>query len=126
MRLQRYLTGVAMAALMAGSAVAQTAPGQAPAAAGTLNPAAEQAPTQAPAATPQFQMSDGILATVNDSVITGYDLRQRMLLLIAMTQVQPTPEKSTAIQQNAKKALIDERIQAHEQAKYEDLKVTDE
>ena len=48
MRLQRYLTGVAMAALLAGSAVAQTAPGQAPAAAGTLNPAAEQAPTAAP------------------------------------------------------------------------------
>ena len=126
MRFQRYLTGVAMAALLAGSAVAQTAPGQQPAAAGTLNPAAEQAPPAAPAATPQFQLADGILATVNDSVITGYDLRQRMLLMIAMTQVQPTPENIPAIQQQAMNALIDERLQNQEMAKFEELRVTDE
>lgn len=125
MRLQRYLTGVAMAALLAGSAVAQTAPGQAPAAAGTLNPAAEQAPPAAPAAAPQFQLADGILVTVNDSVITGFDLRQRMLLVIAMTQVQPTAENIPAIQQQAMNALIDERLQNQELAKYEELKVED-
>jgi peptidyl-prolyl cis-trans isomerase SurA len=71
-------------------------------------------------------MADGILATVNDSVITGYDLRQRMLLLIAMTQVQPTPENIPAIQQEALNALIDERLQVQELANYEDLKVSDE
>ncbi|HYC68058.1 peptidylprolyl isomerase [Brevundimonas sp.] len=125
MRFQRYLTGVAIAALLAGSAVAQTAPQQ-PAAAGTLNPAAEQAPPAAPAPAPQFQMADGVLATVNDSVITGFDLSQRMLLLIAMTQVQPTPENIPAIQQEALNALIDERLQLQELANYEDLKVTDE
>ena len=125
MRLQRYLTGVAMAALLAGSAVAQTAPQQAPAAAGTLNPAAEQAPTASPTAAPQFQLADGILVTVNDSVITGFDLRQRMLLLIAMTQVQPTAENIPAIQQQALNALIDERLQNQELAKYEDLQVSD-
>lgn len=125
MRFQRYLTGVAITALLAGTAVAQTAPQQ-PAAAGTLNPAAEQAPPAAAPATPQFQMADGVLATVNDSVITGYDLRQRMLLLIAMTQVQPTPENIPAIQQEALSALIDERLQRQELANYEDLQVTDE
>ena len=124
MRFQRYLTGVAIAALLTGTAVAQTAPQQ-PAAAGTLNPAAEQAPPAAPAAAPQFQMADGVLATVNDSVITGFDLRQRMLLLIAMTQVQPTPENLPAIQQQAMSVLIDERLQNQELAKYEDLKVPD-
>jgi peptidyl-prolyl cis-trans isomerase SurA len=124
MRFQRYLTGVAIAALLTGTAVAQTAPQQ-PAAAGTLNPAAEQAPPAAPTAAPQFQMSDGVLATVNDSVITGYDLRQRMLLLIAMTQVQPTPENIAAIQQEALNALIDERLQTQEMANYE-LRITDE
>ena len=121
MRFQRYLTGVAIAALLTGTAVAQTAPQQ-PAAAGTLNPAAEQAPPAAP----QFQMPDGILATVNDSVITGYDLRQRMLLLIAMTQVQPTPENIPAIQREALSALVDERLQKQELATYEGLEVTDE
>ena len=125
MRFQRYLTGVAIAALLTGTAVAQTAPQQ-PAAAGTLNPAAEQAPPAAAPAAPQFQMADGILATVNDSVITGYDLRQRMLLLIAMTQVQPTPENIPAIQREALSALVDERLQKQELATYEGLEVTDE
>jgi len=125
MGLQRYMTGVAIAALLAGSAMAQTAPPAQPAAAGNLNPAAESAPVAPPAA-PAFQMSDGILATVNDSVITGFDLRQRMLLLIAMTQVQPTPENIPAIQQQALNALIDERLQGQELAKYEDLVVSDE
>ena len=125
MRFQRYLTGVAIAALLAGTAMAQTAP-QEPAAAGTLNPAAGQTPPAAPPAAPEFQMADGILATVNDSVITGFDLRQRMLLLIAMTQVQPTPENIPAIQQEALNALIDERLQIQELANYETLVVTDE
>ena len=125
MGLQRYITGVAIAALLASSAMAQTAPPAQPAAAGTLNPAAEVAPVAPPAA-PAFQMSDGILATVNDSVITGFDLRQRMLLLIAMTQVQPTPENIPAIQQQALNALIDERLQVQELAKYEDLVVSDQ
>jgi peptidyl-prolyl cis-trans isomerase SurA len=125
MGLQRYMTGVAIAALLAGSAMAQTAPPAQSAAAGNLNPAAEVAPIAPPAA-PAFQMSDGILATVNDSVITGFDLRQRMLLLIAMTQVQPTPENIPAIQQQALNALIDERLQSQELRSYEDLVVSDE
>ncbi|MGZ9098546.1 MAG: peptidylprolyl isomerase [Brevundimonas sp.] len=125
MGLQRYMTGVAIAALLAGSAMAQTAPPAQPAAAGNLNPAAERAPPAPPAA-PAFQMSDGILATVNDSVITGFDLRQRMLLLIAMTQVQPTPENIPAIQQQALNALVDQRLQMQELANYEDLVVSDQ
>ena len=127
MGLQRYMTGVAIAALLAGSAMAQTAPPAQPAAAGNLNPAAEAAPPPAaPPAAPAFQMSDGILVTVNDSVVTGFDLRQRMLLLIAMTQVQPTPENIPAIQQQALNALIDERLQVQELRNYEDLVVSDE
>ncbi|MDY6925114.1 MAG: peptidylprolyl isomerase, partial [Pseudomonadota bacterium] len=124
MRFQRYLTGAAIAALLAGGAVAQTAPQQ-PAAAGTLNPAGRQAAPAALPETPQFQLADGVLVTVNDSIITGYDLRQRMLLLIAMTQVQPTPENIPAIQQEALNALIDERLQAQELTNYESLIVTD-
>ena len=131
MRLMRYSTGVAMAALIAGSAVAQTAPAPAatppaPQAAATLNPAAEAAPARpAAAATPQFTLADGIVATVNDQVITGFDLRQRMLLLIASTQVQPTEENLPAIQQQALNALVDERLQAQEITNYETLVVED-
>lgn len=128
MRFQRCLTGMAIAALLAGPAVAQTAPGQQPAAAGALDPAVGQTPRQPAAAAPAFQLADGVLATVNDSVITGYDLRQRMLLLIAMTQVQPTPENLPAIQQQALNALVDERLQAQELAKFQEegLRITDE
>lgn len=125
MRFQRYLTGAAIAALLAGTAMAQSAP-QPPAAAGTLNPAAEQAPPAAPATEPQFQMAEGVLATVNDSVITGFDLRQRMLLLIAMTQVQPTAENIPGLQQEALNALIDQRLQIRELGNYKDLVVADE
>ena len=124
MRLMRFSTSVAMAALLAGTAVAQTAPVPGPAA-GTLDPAAEQAPAAA-AAQPEFKLADGIVATVNDQVITGFDLRQRMLNVIAMSQVQPTEENIPAIQQQALNALIEERLQAQEITKYKDLKISDE
>ena len=115
MRLTRCSTGVAMAALIAGSAVAQTAPApQAPAPAAAARPA------------PEFTLADGIIATVNDQVITGFDLRQRMLTIIAMSQVQPTDENIPAIQQQALSALVEERLQAQEITNYEDLKISDE
>ncbi|MFK0299474.1 peptidylprolyl isomerase [Brevundimonas sp. NPDC090276] len=125
----RYTTGVAMAALMAvtavGPSLAQTAPAQPAPAAGTLNPAAEEAPQRAATAAPQFRMADGIIATVNDRIITGFDLRQRMLVLMAMTQVQPTEENIGAIQQQALNDLIEQHLQAAEIAKFEQLKISD-
>lgn len=133
MGLMRFTAGVAMAALVAGSALAQTAPAPTGPAqtgptrpAGSLDPAAEQAPVTAPAAQPEFRLADGIVATVNDQIITGFDLRQRMLSVIAMSQVQPTEENLPAIQQQALQSLIEERLQAQEIANFETLVVTDE
>lgn len=137
MRVMRYPMAVAMAAILAGTAHGQTAPTRpaAPAstpsppsgqpAAGALNPAAEAAP--APAATaPQFDLADGIVASVNDRIITGYDLRQRMLMLILSSEIQPTQENLPAIQQAALNALIEERLKAQEITNYESLRVSDE
>lgn len=124
MGLMRISTAVAMAALVAGSAIAQTAPAGQPA--GTLDSAAGQTPAAPAATAPEFRLADGIVATVNDQIITGFDLRQRMLTVIAMSQVQPTEENIPAIQQQALQALIEERLQAQEIAKYETLIVTDE
>ncbi len=121
MGLMRFSTGVAVAALVAGSALAQTAP-TGPAA-GTIDPVPSMA---APAGQPEFTLADGIVATVNDQIITGFDLRQRMLSVIAMSQVQPTEENIPAIQQQALQALIEERLQAQEIANYESLTITDE
>lgn len=129
MGFKRFVSGVTCAALMATmtplSVQASVMPQDPPGAAGALNPAAESAPRMT-AEAPQFQMADGILATVNDSVITGYDLRQRMLLLILQAQVEPTEENLPAIQREALNAMIEERLQMQELAKYAgDLTVTD-
>lgn len=124
MRLTRYMAGTAIAALLATQVFAQAAPRispQSPAqspAAGALDPAAEAAPAQPPLA-PEFEMAEGVIATVNDQIITGFDLRQRMLMLIAMTQVQPTAENLPAIQNQALQALIDEKLQQQELVRYE-------
>ena len=142
MGLMRYSTGAALAALLlAGSAYGQTAQAQAqaparpaaqpaaqgPAAAGAPNPAAGDTPTRPAAAQPQFQLADGIVATVNDKIITGFDLRQRMLMLIASSQIQPTEENLPAIQQAALNALIEDRLKNQELTKFaSQLKVTDE
>lgn len=124
MRFERSITGLAVAALLSSTALAQTAPQTpGPAVAGVPNPAGPATQTAAPA--PQFQLADGVLATVNDSVITGFDLRQRMLLLIALTQVQPTQENLPAIRQQALNLIIDERLQNQELDSYPDLKATD-
>lgn len=126
MRLNRYTAGVAklalVTALLTSPVVAQTPP-QAQAA-GALDPAAQAAPAQAAPAS-NFQMAEGVVATVNDQIITGFDLRQRMLLLIAMTQVQPTEENLPALQNQALQNLIDEKLQQAELARYE-VNVTDE
>lgn len=128
MGVMRYSTGASLAALLlAGAAWAQTAPttpAAPPQAAATLNPAAEEAPA-APRPETQFQLADGIVATVNDRIITGYDLRQRMLMLIASSQVQPTEENLPAIQQAALNALIEDRLKAQEITNYETLIISD-
>lgn len=118
MGLMRYSTAIgalAAALAMAPMAAAQTAAGQLPAAA-----------PQAPRPTQQnFQLQEGIILTVNDQIVTGHDFRQRMLLMIALSGVQPTPENMPAIQQEALNALIDERLQARELVRWE-LQVKDE
>lgn len=81
--------------------------------------ARETAPLRAPANAPEFRLVEGVIATVNDELITSYDLRQRMLLLIATTQIRPTEENLPAIQQRALGQLIDQRLKSQELARYE-------
>ena len=130
MGFKRFTTGTAIAAVLSSAtlapAFAQTAPqASAPQAAGALNPAAEDAPVRATEEA-RFQLSDGVIATVNDRIITGFDLRQRILMIIMMSQVQPTPETLPALQQQALNDLVDERLQAQEIAKFEQLKISDQ
>ncbi|HEY0052255.1 MAG TPA: peptidylprolyl isomerase, partial [Caulobacteraceae bacterium] len=106
--------GVSAAALIGGPAVAQ-APAPAP--------AAPQAAASRPAAAPTFQIREGVVATVNDQLISSFDLRQRMLMLIVDSQIQPTEENLPSIQQAAIRQLVEERLQAQEIARFPDLVV---
>lgn len=80
-------------------------------------PGAPGAPAAATA--PDFEIGEGVLLTVNDQLVTSYDLRQRMLLLIWESQIQPTEESLPAIQQEALRRLVDQRLKAQELARYE-------
>lgn len=96
------VSAAAMAmALLAGPALAQGvgtgASGAAPAAAGPINP-----------------LSEGVAAIVNDQIISTYDLRQRMRLLMVTSGVQPTQQALQQIQQEALRSLIDEHLELQE------------
>jgi len=123
MRLMRFTASVAMSALVATSAFAQVVP-QPQTAAGRL-PSQQASGGQRAIPVATFALADGIIATVNDSIITGFDLNQRMRLVIALSGVEPNEENLPAIQQEALNALIDERLQAQEILEYKDLVITD-
>lgn len=123
MRFMRTVIAVAALLALASPALAQTQ--SPPTSAGTLNPASDR-PAQPRVRPPEFQIQDGVIATVNDRIITGYDLRQRMLLIIVMSEVQPTAENIGQIQREALDMLIEEHLQAQEIAKFPSLVITDE
>jgi peptidyl-prolyl cis-trans isomerase SurA len=113
MNLARFLPigALALAATIgAGPAWAQTAPPTAPASSPLKVPAA---PATAPAPAP-MQIDSHVAAMVNDEVISTYDLRQRMLLLIVTSGVQPTEQNLPDIQREAMRSLVDERLQLQE------------
>lgn len=124
----RWMAGVAAAAFMiqpmCAWSQAAPAPGldQPPAAAAPAPQGAAQGPAQG---APQRRgLTEGVVAVVNDEIISSYDLRQRMMLLIATSGVQPTPDAIPAIQQQALRSLVDERLQMQELRHY-DVKIDD-
>src|SRR5215469_11438676 len=60
---------------------------------------------------------DGVAAIVNDSVISDYDLRQRMALFIATSGVRPSQESLNAIRDQVLKELETEQMQLMEARK---------
>lgn len=81
-------------------------------------------PAAAAAAAPDIVLGEGVAVTVNDDLITSYDVRQRMLFLIFTSQIQPTAENLPAIQQQALRALIDQQLQSQELERFE-VEITD-
>lgn len=61
----------------------------------------------------------GIAAIVNDSVISRYDLDQRVQLVMATSGIQPTPENIERIREQVLRSLIDEKLQMQEAERLE-------
>lgn len=99
------LMGVASAALVAGVAAAQ-APAAGPSTATIAPIPGVRAPTTA--------LREGVAAVVNNEIISTYDVRQRILLLIVSSGVQPTEESLPALEREALRDLIDESLQMQE------------
>ena len=87
------------ASLLAGLAMPKTAAAQA---------------TAAPAEPTVNFLSEGVAAIVNDSIISTYDLRQRMLLLIITSGIQPTADTLGQIERESMRTLVDEALQMQE------------
>ena len=80
--------------------------------------AAADAPATVAPTGPQ-PMREQVAATVNDDVISTYDLRQRVRLLIISSGVQVNDQNLQEIEREALRALIDERLQRDEIASVE-------
>lgn len=113
-------SAIALPLLMT-SAMAQTGQGQGQPASRVTVPTVQlpsdiagpaQAAQSAPAPAPQ--LNEGVAAVVNDDIISTYDLRQRMRLLVLTTGMQPTEQNLPQIEQEALRSLIDERLQTQE------------
>ncbi|MFI4975839.1 MAG: peptidylprolyl isomerase [Caulobacterales bacterium] len=59
-------------------------------------------------------LSERVVASVNDDVISTYDVLQRMRLLIVTAGIQPTNDNIPEIQREAISSLIDERLEMQE------------
>jgi len=116
-----WVLGIAAAMLAGGTALAQapaggTAPTM-PILSGPVLPA--EAPSKKPT------LSEGVAAVVNNEIISTYDLRQRVLMVIVLNGVQPTEQNVREIEREALRSLVDERLQMQEiksiEAKQKDI-----
>ncbi|MDQ0464062.1 peptidyl-prolyl cis-trans isomerase SurA [Caulobacter ginsengisoli] len=71
-----------------------------------------QTPPVAPSADPG--LSEGVAATVNDEIISTYDLVQRMRLIMVTSGIQPTEDTIPQLQREALRSLVDEHLQLQE------------
>jgi peptidyl-prolyl cis-trans isomerase SurA len=81
-----------------------------------LTPLAVQAADAGPetSAAAVQPLSEGVVATVNDDIISSYDIVQRMRLLIVTAGIQPTQDNLAEIQKEALRSLVDEHLEMQE------------
>src|ERR1700759_38547 len=74
--------------------------------------AQDTAPTGTPVAA--SALTESVIASVNDDVITNYDILQRMRLLVVTAGIQPTRNDLPELQRYALSSLIDEHLEIQE------------
>ena len=77
------------------------------------------APVAAQDSVAQIAYEERIAAIVNDEVISGFDVEQRLRLLVASSGVQPTADDLRRLRSQVVRTLIDEKLQAQEARFYE-------
>jgi peptidyl-prolyl cis-trans isomerase SurA len=104
--------------ILAASAVLLSLPPAARPAAAQEAPPATLASTAtegpAPAERPAGALSESVVVTVNDDLVSSYDIVQRMRLLIVTAGIQPTEQNLPDIQREAIRSLVDERLEMQE------------
>ena len=107
------LAGVFVLALAGAPLSAQPTSGEQLASTGPSGAAAAKAEPIAPE-----HHGDGVAAIVNDTVISDFDLRQRVALFVATSGVQPDAKQMKEIRKQVLKQLETERIQLLEAQKH--------
>ncbi len=97
-------------------AAAAPAPAAAPSD-GTRTVASTEEPLATDATADVISQNDGVAAVVNDTVISQYDLRQRVALFLATTGAKPTKENIDRIHDQVLKQLETERLELLEAQK---------
>lgn len=77
------------------------------------SPAVSQDAGQAAPQRPQG-LSESVVASVNDEIISSYDVVQRMRLLIVTSGIQVTDQNLPELQNEALRSLVDERLELQE------------
>jgi peptidyl-prolyl cis-trans isomerase SurA len=78
---------------------------------GGLTPANAPAADAGPGGADRPLLSESVVVTVNDDIISSYDIVQRMRLLIVTSGIQPNEQNLPELQREAVRSLIDEHIE---------------
>src|SRR5580704_7680513 len=62
----------------------------------------------------QPALREGVVAIVNDNIISSYDVAQRIRFIIATSGIQVTDQNKPQLEQEALNELIDERLELKE------------
>ena len=108
----RSVSGLAGATAAAISILAADSAGPVAAQDATAPTAPDAAP--AAAAPPANDLTERVAAVVNDDIISTYDLRQRIMLLVVTAGVQPTQENLPQLEREALRQLVDEHLEIQE------------